>query len=177
MVAPTYASPGIGNYHVGRGFLQMKLTGESGFSDMGNCTTFTFQVKPTLLEHFSTRVGVRTKDLVVVTELAATLEMSLDEITARNMAIAMLGEASVSGSVSIDMLSLPLFEAALHFTPTNVVGPQWTYDFPLVLITPRNAVSLISAGSGSWTTIDLQADVLKDPVTGQFGVATSDSFT
>lgn len=176
MVAPTYASPGIGNYHVGRGFLSMKLSGEPAFKDMGNCTTFTFQVKPTLLEHFSTRLGVRTKDLVVVTELAATLEMSLDEITARNMATAMLGDASVSGMVSIDMLTRPLFEAALHFTATNTVGPQWDYNFPLCLITPRNAVSLISAGSGAWTTIDLQADVLKDPVTGHFGIATSDSF-
>ncbi len=177
MVAPTYASPNIGNYYVGRGYLTMKLQGESDYSDMGNCTEFTFQAKPTLLEHYSSRVGVRTKDLVVVTELAATLTLALEEFTARNVAIALLGTANESGTVSIDMFDQPLYYAAMRFTGTNSVGPKWSFDFPLVILTPAKAMNLISAGSGSWGTIDLQADVLKDDVTGQFCVATSSDFT
>jgi hypothetical protein len=177
MVAPTYASPNIGNYFVGRGFLQMQIVGEVSYVDMGNCTSFELVAKPTLLEHYSSRVGVRTKDLVVVNELSATLTMSLEEITARNMATALLGTAHASGSVSIDMLDNPLFYAAIKFTGTNVVGPKWNFTFPLCILTPSKAVSLISQGSGTWGTIDLQADVLKDPVTGKFGTATSADFT
>lgn len=176
-VTPTYAAPNIGNYYIGRGFLSLKLQGESTYVDMGNCTMFEFQAKPTLLNHFSSRIGVREKDLVVVTELEATLTMSLEEFTARNVAFALLGEPSESGSVSIDMFTKPLIYAALKFTGTNNVGPKWSFDFPLVILSPNKAISLISSGSGAWGAMDFQADILKDPVTGQFCIAHSSDFT
>lgn len=176
-VTPTYAAPNIGNYYVGRGFLSLKLQDETEYVDMGNCKMFEFLAKPTLLNHFSSRIGVRKKDLVVITELEATLNMSLEEFTARNIAFAMLGVPSESGSVSISMFTTPLIYAALKFTGTNDVGPKWNFDFPLCILSPSKAVSLISAGSGEWGAIDFQADVLLDPVTGEFGIATSDDFT
>lgn len=174
MVAPTFASPNIGNYYVGRGYLSMKLEGESVYKDCGNCTAFEFQAQPTLLNHFSSRVGVRTKDLVVVTELSATLKMSLEEFTARNMALYMLGDQPASsGAFEIEMFSKPLIYAAIKFTGTNAVGPQWSYEFPSCTISPQNAIQLISSGSGDWGKIDLQADVGKDPVSGSFCVASA----
>ena len=83
MVAPHEVSPNIGNYVVGRGiaYIQLvppSLNPDAGFVDCGNITEFTFQVKPTRLEHFSSRVGVRKKDLVVVTEVAATLTVVME---------------------------------------------------------------------------------------------------
>src|SRR5262245_55298672 len=101
MVAPG-PSPNIGNYVVGRGIGYVKLippstTPDADYVDVGNITEFTFSVKPTRLEHYSSRIGVRKKDLVVVTELAATLTMILEEFTARNLAMATLG--LVSGGV------------------------------------------------------------------------------
>lgn len=177
MVAPSFASPNIGNYYIGRGYLSMKLEGEADYKDMGNCKSFEFQAQPTLQNHFSSRVGVRTKDLVVVTELSATLKMSLEEFTARNMALYMLGDIPPeSGNFEIDMFTNPLFYAAIRFTGTNDVGPQYVINFPSVTITPQNAIQLIASGSGDWGSIDLQGDVNKDPVTGKFAYATSPSF-
>lgn len=179
-VSPHITSPNIGNYYVGRGICSIERQGESGFTDCGNVTEFTFQVKPTLLEHYSTRVGVQTKDLVVVTRLEATLNVVMDEFTARNMAFAMLGtvsELSPPGAWTIDMFTSPLIYAAFKFVGTNVVGPQWTINFPLVIFSPNRAISLISAGSGAWGELAFQADVLKDPTTGQFAVATATDFT
>lgn len=177
MVAPTYLSPGIGNLRIGRGYMQMKLQGESVYLDMGNCTMAEFLVKPTIEPHYSSRVGVRKKDFVTPTQLDGTLTMSLEEITARNMAIAMLGTPSESGAVEIDAYTNPLIYASILFTDTSVAGPQWNIEFPLVVLTPAKAVSLIAQGSGTWSTIDLQADILQDTVTGQFFVARSSSFT
>jgi hypothetical protein len=174
-VSPHTAMPNIGNLRVGRGYLKMKLASDTGYVDIGNCTEFTFQVKPTLLPHFSSRLGVRKKDLVVVTELEATLTMTLEEITARNFSVACLGSYTDSppGTWTIDMFSEPLFYAALQFTDTSAAGPQWQATFPNVLLTPAKAISLISQGSGAWSTIDLQADVLFDNISGQFATFSS----
>ena len=89
-------SPNTGNYYVGRGIAYVQLIAptvpvDASMVDCGNVTEFTFQVKPTRLEHYSSRVGVRKKDLVVVTEVSATLTLVLEEMTARNLALAALG--------------------------------------------------------------------------------------
>ncbi len=169
-VLPHEISPNIGNLKVGRGFMEIKRQGETSFVDCGNVTEATYNVKPTLLEHYSSRQGVRTKDLVVVTQLAATLTLIMEEFTARNIAFSVLGDFAESppGTYIVTALSTPLLYCALKFTDTSVVGPQWAINFPLVILTPSKAVQMISAGSGAWGTFDFQADVLKDPDTGQF---------
>jgi hypothetical protein len=166
-------SPNIGNYVVGRGIGYIKLippslSPDAAYVDCGNITEFTFQVKPTRLEHFSSRVGVRKKDLVVVTELAASLTMVLEEFTARNLGFASLG---ISGAGNVSILAQPLIYAAFKFVSTNIVGPVWTYEFPLCLFTPNKAISLLPTGSGSWGAMDFEVDVLFDSVSGGFGTA------
>jgi hypothetical protein len=180
MVAPHETSPNIGNYVVGRGIGYVKLvppsyTSDANYVDCGNITEFTFQVKPTRLDHFSTRVGVRKKDLVVVTEVAATLTVVMEEFTARNLAFAVLGQPAESppGTYVVSILSQPLVYASFKFVSTNIVGPQWTYLFPLCLFTPSKAISLLPTGSGSWGSLDFECDVLYDQTTGLFGTGTA----
>jgi hypothetical protein len=172
MIAPG-PSPNIGNYVVGRGIGYVKLIPpttptDAGYVDAGNITEFTFQVKPTRLEHYSSRIGVRKKDLVVVTEVAATLTMILEEFTARNLGMAILGNTTSP----ITILSQPLIYAAFKFVSTNIVGPTWTYEFPNTLFTPSKAISLLPTGSGTWGAFDFECDVLFDQVSGGFGTAT-----
>ena len=179
MVQPTpnLISPNIGNYYVGRGYLSMKIEGQdSEYKDMGNCTKFTFQVNPTRLDHYSSRVGVRRKDLTVVTQLDAKMAMTLEEATVRNMQIAVLGTPLESATDAIDIMGEPLIYAALLFTATNVVGPQWNAVFPNVLLTPTNAFNLIAEGSGTWGTVDMEGDVQFDHETSRFGWLYTDSF-
>jgi len=175
----TGPSPNTGNYYVGRGIGYVKLIAPStptdpAYVDCGNITEFTFQVKPTRLEHYSSRIGVRKKDLVVITEVAATLTIIMEEITARNLAFAVLGNVQnaqpPAGQITI--LSQPLIYAAFKFVNTNSVGPQYTYEFPVCLFTPTKAISLLPTGSGSWGTLDFEADVLFDQVSGGFGTIT-----
>src|SRR5215510_2654180 len=147
MIAPG-PSPNVGNYVVGRGIAYVKLIAptspvDAAYVDAGNVTEFTFQVKPTRLEHYSSRVGVRKKDLVVVTEVAATLTVTLEEFTARNLGMAILGNRTSP----IHILSEPLIYAAFKFVSTNIVGPQWTYEFPTCLFPPTKGITLLPSTS------------------------------
>jgi hypothetical protein len=178
MIAPG-TSPNTGNYYVGRGIAYVKLIApttpvDGSYVDCGNVTEFTFQVKPTRLEHYSTRIGVRKKDLVVVTEVAATLTVIMEEFTARNFGMAVLGniQNTMPPAGTISILSQPLIYGAIRFVNTNAVGPQYTYDFPTCLFTPTKAVSLLPTGSGTWGTMDFECDVLFDNVSGTFGTIT-----
>ena len=154
----------------------MKLQGESTFQDMGNCTRFTFQPSPTRLDHYSSRFGVRKKDLTIVTQLDAKLTMTLEEATVRNMAVQAMGLPLESGSDRINVMTNPLFYAALRFTATNSVGPQWNAEFPLVLLSPTSAFQLIAEGSGNWASMEIEGDIQLDAVTGEYGWFYSSSF-
>jgi len=74
---------------------------------------------------------------------------------------------------SISIMSNPQIYCSFLFTGTNSVGPQWQASFPVVLLTPQKAISLISAGSGAWGTIDIQGDVLFDSHSNAFGTLTT----
>jgi len=175
---PHIDSPNIGNYYIGRGIMYAQLIGDSGFVDMGNATAVTITVKPTILPHFSSRVGTRFKDFTAVTEIDATGQCTLEEWTPRNLALYLLGTTgadSPTGEV-IDMYATPQIFASFKFVGTNTIGPQWTFTMPLVQLSPQKAIDLIAAGSGNWGSIDLQFDILKDPTSGQFLIASATDF-
>lgn len=165
-------SPNIGNYYIGKGIVSIKLLGESAFVDCGNVPQFEFQAKVTQLDHFSSRTGVRVKDFTAVIELAGTLTMQMEELTARNMGFALLGlpnDGVSPGPETINVFSNPVIYGAVKFVGTNDIGPLWTVNFPLVKLSPSKALSLID---NKWGTIDLEGDVLYDQVTQTFGTAT-----
>jgi hypothetical protein len=165
-------SPNIGNYYIGKGIVSIKLMGESVYTDCGNVPLFEFMAKVTQLDHFSSRTGVRVKDFTAVIEIAGTLTMQLEELTARNMGFALLGLPSGGPSPTpdtIDIFSNPVIYGSVKFVGTNDIGPIWTVNFPLVKLSPNKALSLIA---NTWGTIDLDGDVLFDQLQHTFGTAT-----
>jgi hypothetical protein len=166
------SSPNIGNYYIGKGIVSIKLLGESVFTDCGNVPQFEFMAKVTQLDHYSSRTGVRVKDFTAVVELAGSLTMQLEEMTARNMGFALLGLPTGGPSPTpdtIDIFSSPVIYGAVKFVGTNDIGPVWTVNFPLVKLSPAKALGLIA---NTWGVIDLDGDVLFDQNTQTFGTAT-----
>jgi hypothetical protein len=165
-------SPNIGNYYIGKGILSIKLLGESAYTDCGNVPQFEFQAKITQLDHFSSRTGVRVKDFTAVIEIAGSLTIQLEELTARNMGFALLGLPTGGPSPTpdtIDIFSNPVIYGSVKFVGTNIIGPVYTITFPLVKLSPSKALGLIA---NTWGTIDLDGDVLFDQVQQSFGTAT-----
>jgi hypothetical protein len=173
LVEGSLLSPNIGNYYIGKGIVSVKLLGESTYVDCGNCPTFEFMAKVTQLDHYSSRTGVRVKDFTAVTEISGTLNMVLEEFTARNMGFALLGLPSGGPSTSpdvIDIFANPVIYGAVKFVGENDIGPIWTVNFPLVKLSPSKALSLIG---NQWGTIDLEGDVLYDQLAATFGTASA----
>ena len=169
------SSPNIGNYYIGRGLVSIQLLGETQFTPCGNSPQFEFMAKVTSLDHFSSMTGVKVKDFTAVTEISGSLTMVLEEFTARNMGLAMLGLPSSSGPTSmenetIDIFADPVIYGSVKFVGANDVGPVWTTTFPLVSLKPSKAIAFIG---NTYGTLDLLGDVLFDRLTGGFGTATA----
>lgn len=166
-------SPNIGNYYIGRGLVSIQLLGENHYTPCGNSPQFEFMAKVTPLDHYSSMTGVKIKDFTAVTEISASLTMVLEEFTARNMGLAMLGLPTGGPSPTadtIDIFSDPIIYGSVKFVGANDVGPIWTTIFPLVSLKPSKAIAFIGSTYG---TIELLGDVLYDRLTGGFGTATT----
>jgi hypothetical protein len=164
-------SPNIGNYYIGKGMVSIKLLGESKYTAVGNCPQFEFEAKVTQLDHYSSMTGVKVKDFTAVTEISGSLTMVLEEFTARNMGLALLGIPSGGPSPAeetIDIFSSPVIYCSVQFVGANDIGPDWTAQFPLVQLKPNKAISLIG---NTWGNIDLMGDVLYDQESQSFGTA------
>ncbi len=165
------ASPNIGNYYIGKGLVSIMLLGETSFTPVGNCPQFEFFAKVTQLDHYSSMTGVKVKDFTAVIEISGELTMVLEEMTARNMGLGMLGLPVGGPSPAdeyIDIIADPVIYGAVQFVGQNVIGPVWTVLFPLVSLKPSKAIGLIG---NTWGTVDLKGDVLFDARTGGFGQA------
>jgi hypothetical protein len=162
-------SPNVDNYYLGTGVVSIKFVGDTDYVDAGNVTALVFTPKVTLLDHFSSRAGIKNKDLSVVLEKSADLKITMEEYTARNVSMLLLGALTGGTSASINILSTAAIRAAVKFIGANDVGPQWTLEFPICDIVPSGAMNPIN--DGKFGTIEVTANVLADD-TGSFGTAT-----
>src|SRR4051812_36505762 len=85
-------APNTDNYVIGKGFLIFKPTGETDFFHLGNCPSFAFTPAVTKLDHFSSMEGTKEKDASIVTEKSGTVKLTLEEFTARNLGMLLMGD-------------------------------------------------------------------------------------
>jgi hypothetical protein len=164
-------SPNVNNYHIGKGIVSFKETGESVFRDLGNAPSFVYTPTIEKLEHFSSREGVKTKDFTAITQVAATIKVTIDEITGENLAYFALAEqgTDTDGNITLSALTKTEFVGEIKVVGTNDIGQQ--VDFlATVSFVPDGDFSFITA-EDEFTILELTAEVQKDP-TGHFGIWT-----
>jgi hypothetical protein len=164
-------SPSVQNYHIGKGIVSFKETGASTFEDLGNAPKFIYTPTVTKKEHFSSREGIKTKDFTAITEIGATVKVTLDEITAENLAKFALGTLTpaTDGTGSITGLTKAEFTGTLKVDGTNDIGQHvsWSGDVSFV---PSGDFSFIT-DADDFSTIELEAEVQKS-TDGSFGTWT-----
>jgi hypothetical protein len=167
----TTISPNTGNLQVGKGIVYFKKTGDSEYRDLGNVTELVLSPDMDTLEHFTSRLGVKSKDLTIILEKKATTKFTMEEMTPANSAIMLLAsvdEAAVGGP-KLDIFSESSVTGSLKFVGTNDVGPKCTAEFFNISITPSGDYGFIT---DEWNNMEVTADVLvatSGPNAGKFG--------
>lgn len=190
-VQPHLISPSVGNYRIGRGFCKTQFDDEVAVFDNGNCPAFKFKANPTIKKHYSSRLGTQKQDFSAISRLEATLDATFDEMTPRNLRMALLSDISESPSTSdivMEILSHPQLRGSFQFIDTSGTGtnllvptgnsmPQMNFFFPLVQFSPTSDLELIAGDNGDWSKMDIHADVLFDDVSQTFGTMRAYDFT
>ena len=136
--------------------------------DMGNVPELTVTPQIEFLDHFSSRAGVRSKDASVPVEIGGEVSLTLDEMTAENIAMAFLGQISdqVEGDPGYDegatrkkisVLAGNEIVGKLRVQGTNTVGKRVEAVFPRVSFKGGNAFSFIS---DEWASMQLTGELL-----------------
>lgn len=169
------ASPNVANYGVLKGELfWTPLSGNR--RSLGNAPQFSIDLGVDVLDHFSSRTGVKTKDATVTLQKTCTVNITLDELTLKNFAIALLGSspsdtddvtATTEGHnlTGFDIGSVSQVNGKLELVGSNDVGPQYLVLLPSVNLKPNGAIEFIS--DSKWTEMQITGDVLY--VNGSFG--------
>jgi hypothetical protein len=166
MVA-TNTSPNVDNYYVGKGVVSVSEDEGATWRDVGNVPEFEWTPNIEKLDHFSSRTGVRTKDRSIVTEKSATLRIVMEEFTAENLTMILMGEAVGAGPITVDIMSQSEKVLGVRFVGANDIGPKITLEFPRVSFTPSGSFNPIS---DEWGQIEVEGEV--QAVEGVFGTAT-----
>jgi hypothetical protein len=164
-------SPNVNNYHIGKGIVSFKETGASSFVDLGNAPSFVYTPNVEKKEHFSSREGIKTKDFTAITQVGATIKVSLDEITGLNLSFFALADTGTDtdGNITLTGLSKSEFVGDIRVIGTNDIGQQ--VDFlATVSFVPSGDFSFIT-DADDFSVIELEAEVQKD-ANGNFGVWT-----
>jgi hypothetical protein len=116
--------------------------------DVGNVPSAEYVQETTTLDHYSSRSGIKTRDLQVVTERKATLNLTVDEITFENLQLATMGGTATgaTGSRSFDVFASDQTMASVKFVASNDVGTQQDWFWGYVRFLPGKSIKLISDG-------------------------------
>ncbi len=136
------------------------------FRDLGNVPEFEFTPEIDRLEHFSSRSGIKTKDKDVVLEKSGTLRIVMEELTADNLALSLMGKVTTNtaGNKVIDIMSEDIIAAKVRFVGTNTVGRQATWDFERIEFAASAATNPIS---DEFMQFEVTGEVIA--VNGKFG--------
>jgi hypothetical protein len=161
-------APNVQNYHIGKGIVSFKEVGGSTFTDLGNAPSFVYTPNVEKKEHFSSREGIMTKDFTAITQVGATIKVTLDEITPQNLAPFALGavETDTAGNTTIGGLTKTEFTGEIKVVGTNDIGQQVDFDATISFV-PSGDFSFIT-DQDDFTTIELEAEVQKG-ADGSFG--------
>ena len=83
-------APNILNYYVGTGIVSWQGPGDVDFVDLGNVDLFEVTPAVERLPHWNHRVGIRRQDLNPVVQQTCTCRLTMDELCANNLKLALL---------------------------------------------------------------------------------------
>jgi len=166
---PSLFAPDTDNYFVGKGVVMFKPDGDDHYHFLGNVTEFEFSPTLETLDHFSSMAGVKSKDKTVVLQKGGELRMVMEELTARNLAMFLLGEVDLTDPdfPTMEIFGSTLLSGAVKYIGTNEIGPRWNFEFAKVDFVPSGSFNPIS---DEWGNLEVTGQMAE--ADGTFGQAT-----
>lgn len=166
MVAPSLTGGNVGNLYIGKGICRFQKAGDVSPTDLGNVTDVTLTADNETLEHFSSRQGIKTKDLVITLSRALTLKFTAEEYTPFNVALQVQGtlnEAAADGP-EVEIYGASDISGTFTFEGTNDQGPRMNLTLFNCTINPTGDLGLITDEFGA---IEMEANVLPSADAGE----------
>jgi hypothetical protein len=151
-------------YTLGKGVLSFNRLDENGdptsLLDLGNAPNFTLTPTIETIDHFSSREGLKKKDLTRNLSIGLTAKFTLEEYDINNLAMALL--ATIDGAtLNLMMAAGGLIEGLLDFVGDPSAGPKYHVQLWKVSLKPTSEVAFIS---DDWGKIDFEAEIESDDV-------------
>lgn len=165
-------SPDTRNYSLGKGILYFdrfdadgNLAGEL---DLGNAPACSLTPTVESLDHFSSRQGLREKDLSIEVSLGLTVKFTLDEYSADNLNLALLGDRTIATES----------QPAGHQVNDVITGysGKWTKLFRRHLVNNDASPVVVTDVAGTTTYVE-GTDYELDAVIGRLKVITGGSIS
>src|SRR5262249_41339734 len=164
----TVTMPNVNNYHIGKGIVSFKETGQPSYIDLGNSPSFLYTPTTTKKEHFSSRQGIKIKDFTAITEVGATIKFILDEITGTNLAFFALATVTAgTGLVTLSGLTKTVFTGDIQVIGTNAIGQQVDFTATVSFV-PSGDFKFVT-DTDDFSAIQIEAEVQKNATDGSFG--------
>ena len=136
-----YVPSGRGILYIAEWEATTPPTWPGDFTEVGNCPAFTAEPTVEKRPHYSSRSGLRMRDLNPTVQTEYNISFDTDEIAAVNLARFFMGEVAADGSIAA--LAVADKEYALRFISNNPIGPNATYKFHRVTLGPSGPLQLI----------------------------------
>jgi len=137
-----YVPSGKGKLYIATWSGTTPPTWPGGYTDIGNCPSL--EIEP-LLErrpHYSSREGMKTKDLNPIVQTEYAVNFDLDEMAASNLAVFFSGNLDAATRI-IPALTQSDKEYALKFVSNNPIGPNQEWLLWRVTLSPSGPMQLI----------------------------------
>jgi hypothetical protein len=155
-------SPDVENLLLGRGrvlFDRFDANGAAqGYIDLGNAPDFSVNISKESLPHYSSRAGIKVKDLEVLKEIASSFQFTLEEFSLLNLALAFLGTTSASNQVAGDVadevvvakldrwVKLAARNLSVVVVTHSTGDPTYTAGSDYVIATDEGMIKCLSTG-------------------------------
>lgn len=158
-------APGEG-LRIGAGIIRWKGDDDADLRDLGEFSSFEVSSDLTKLEYKSNKLGTKSVVKSVITEKKATVAITLNSVTALNLALALGGDAETmtTGQSRFGFLANNVAAGYMYLEGTNDEGDQ--VDFSArVELAPTGSYSPISA---EWNELPMEGTIIADS-DGNFG--------
>ena len=142
---------------------------ESALTEIGNCPSFEIEPVQERAPHYSSRTGLRLRDLNPVISTEYNFNFTCDELAAQNFAKFFLG-TYVAASASVLALQNVDAEYYIKFVSDNPIGPQYEIRLWRTTIGPNGPLAIIG---DDYLVMDFAGEGLAD----ETNHATSPYFT